>query len=98
MQPIRMYLGTPQTSKLQVFNIPAKRRAVMKEIVLTNTENEDVKITLTINTVDVIKDYIVPASKTEFIHLSSVLNQNDAVYLQQDKLNAVNVMISGELE
>ena len=43
MQPIRMYLGTPQTSKLQVFNIPAKRRAVMKEIVLTNTENEDVK-------------------------------------------------------
>ncbi|PFW49897.1 hypothetical protein COL13_27500, partial [Bacillus cereus] len=58
----------------------------------------DSKITVTINTIDIMKDLVVKVGETRVIDLSIVLNSTDRLSLQQDKANAINVMINGLLE
>ncbi|PFN11521.1 hypothetical protein, partial [Bacillus cereus] len=65
---------------------------------VTNTAAEDAKLTMTVNTVDIMKDRIVKAGETEVIDMFIVLNPNNTLSLQQDKTNALNVMISGVSE
>ncbi|PFW50065.1 hypothetical protein COL13_27415, partial [Bacillus cereus] len=55
----------------------------------------DSKITVTINTIDIMKDLVVKVGETRVIDLSIVLNSTDRLSLQQDKANAINVMING---
>ncbi|PDZ06601.1 hypothetical protein CON03_06980, partial [Bacillus cereus] len=80
-QSVQIYLGVPQTSKLQVYD--AKNGQVtIKQMIVTNTAAEDAKLTMTVNTVDIMKDRIVKAGETEVIDMFIVLNPNNTLSLQ----------------
>ncbi|GAB6423418.1 hypothetical protein bcgnr5372_28210 [Bacillus luti] len=93
-QAIQIYLGVPQTTKLQVYDVK-NGQTTIKQMVVTNTSSEDARLTMTVNTVDIMKDRIVKAGATEVIDMFVVLNQNNTLSLQQEKENAINVMLSG---
>ncbi|WP_264448923.1 hypothetical protein [Bacillus cereus] len=98
MRPIQIYLGVPQPNKLPVYEVPAGQQTTIKQMIFSNTDSVDSKITVTINTIDIMKDYVVKTGETKIIDLAIVLNQNDRLSLQQEKANAINVMISGTSE
>lgn len=95
MKPVQVYLGVPQTKTLPVFDTRNNEQVTIKQMIFTNTDATDAKITVTVNTVDVMQNYIVPANETKIIDMTIVLNPNNTLFLQQEKLNAINVMISG---
>lgn len=97
MRPVRMFLGVPQVDKIQVYKVQEGRNAVITQVILTNTEKEDTSLTLTINTIDLLRDYVVPAGKSEVIDLFIVLNGTDTVSLKQETANAINVSLSGQV-
>lgn len=97
-QPIQIYLGVPQTVKLPVYEAQQGQQTTIKQMIFTNTNETDAKITVTVNTVDIMKDYIVKAGETKLINLEIILKQSDKLSLQQEKVNAINVMICGTLE
>lgn len=98
MKPVQIYLGAPQTSKLPVYDVKPGQQVTIKQMIFTNTDAVDAKITVTINTVDIIKDYVVKAGETQLISTDIVLNENNSLSLQQEKQNAINAMISGVSE
>lgn len=98
MESIRMFLGVPQTTKIAVYTVPLGRKGVVRQMVFTNTDQEDSKLTITINTVDIMKDFVIKAGETKVIETLIVLDQSDSLSLQQEKLNAINAIISGTLE
>ncbi|MHA4291140.1 hypothetical protein ACX16Y_28200 [Bacillus cereus] len=98
MSAERMYLGTPQTNKLQVYQATGGRKAKVTQIILSNTESTEAKITLTLNTIDIMKDYVVDGGKTVFLDVLIPLKENDSLALQQEKVNAINATICGEVE
>lgn len=96
MQPRRMFLGVPQTDKIQVHKVSDGRSAVITQMILSNSDDaEDSKVTLTVNTVDIMRDVSIDAGETRVIDMHVVLNEGDTVSLQQEKANAVNVTING---
>lgn len=96
MPEVRMYLGAPQTAKLQVRTVSGGSREIIKQMVLTNTDQSaPSKLTVTINTVDVMKDITLAAGETKVIDMYQVLEPGDTVFLQQEKENAINVLMSG---
>lgn len=95
MRPKRMFMGTPQVDKIQVYKVPSGRSAVLTQVILSNTDAEESKLTITINTIDIMRDYVVGAGETKVIDLYVVLNEDDTVSLQQEKANAVNVTLNG---
>lgn len=95
LRPARIFLGVPQTDKIQVYKVTSGRSAVITQAVLTNTKDEETAITLTINTIDVMRKFTVSAGETKVIDLYIVLNEEDTVSLQQDVENAVNVTLNG---
>lgn len=96
MQPRRMFLGVPQTDKIQVHKVGDNRNAVITQMILSNSDSETAsKVTLTINTIDVMREISVEAGETRIIDLYIVLSESDTVSLQQEKANAVNVTING---
>lgn len=97
-QPIQIYLGVPQTSKLPVYDVKPGIQVTIKQMIVTNTSVEDAKLTMTVNTVDIMKDRVIKAGTTEIIDMFVVLSQNNTLSLQQDKTSAINVMISGTFE
>lgn len=96
-RPTRFYLGAPQTDKIQVYKVAAGRSGVLTKAIFTNTTGEDATLTLTVNTIDVMKNYKVLAGETEVIDLYIVLDDGDAISLQQDTTNAVNVTLNGSV-
>lgn len=96
--PVKMFLGVPQTSKIQVYKVDAGMRATIKQMVFTNTEDVDAKVTITVNTIDVIKNKLIPAGTTEVMNSFIVLEQTDTLSISQEKENAINATISGILE
>lgn len=96
MRPVRMFLGVPQVDKIQVYKVSEGRRAVITQAILTNTESEDASLTLTVNTIDVLRDYVVPANESKVIDLFIVLNESDTVSLKQETVNAINVSLNGQ--
>lgn len=98
MKPVQIYLGAPQTSKLPVYDVKPGQQVTIKQMIFTNTDAADAKITVTINTVDIMKDYVVKAGETQLISTDIVLNENNTLSLQQEKPNAINAMISGVSE
>lgn len=98
MKPVQIYLGAPQTQKLPVYESQQGQQTTIKQMILSNTTEVDSKITVTINTIDIMKDLIVKVGETKVIDLSIVLNSADRLSLQQEKANAINAMISGVLE
>lgn len=97
MRPVRMFLGVPQTDKIQVYKVSEGRRAVITQAILTNTTDADAKLTLTVNTIDVIRDYTVDAGESKVLDLFIVLNETDTVSLKQETANAINVSLNGQL-
>lgn len=98
MQSTQLYLGVPQTSKLPVYEVAIGKQATIKQMILTNTNADDAKVTVTVNTIDIMKDLIVKGGDTKIIDLTVVLKQEDRLSLQQEKPNAINAMINGEVE
>lgn len=97
MRPVRMFLGVPQVDKIQVYKVSEGRRAIITQAILTNTEKEDAKLTMTINTIDVMRDYVVGAGESKVIDLFIVLNETDTVSLKQETANAINVALNGQV-
>lgn len=97
-QPVQIYLGVPQKNALTVYETQQGKQVTIKQIVFSSAETTDSKITVTVNTVDIMKDFVVKAGETKIIDLTIVLNQGDRLHLQQEKLNAINVMITGVLD
>lgn len=95
MRPVRMFLGVPQTDKIQVYKVQAGRQAVITQAILTNTAAEDAKLTVTINTIDIMRGFTVAAGETKIVDLYIVLNEDDSVSLQQETANAINVTLNG---
>lgn len=96
LKPVRIFLGVPQTDKIQVYKVPQNRRSVITQAILSNTTAEEAKLTLTVNTIDVMKDLVVPANETKILNLYIVLNEGDTVSLKQDTTNAINVALNGQ--
>ncbi|MEH7186467.1 hypothetical protein [Bacillus toyonensis] len=97
-QSVQIYLGVPQTSKLPVYDVKPGIQVTIKQMIVTNTDIVDAKVTMTVNTVDIMKNRIIKAGSTEVIDMFVVLNQSNTLSLQQEKDNAINVMISGTFE
>ncbi|WP_245206957.1 hypothetical protein [Bacillus thuringiensis] len=98
IKPVQMYLGVPQQTKIPVYEVQSNQQSTVKQVILTNTDSEDAKITITVNTVDIMKNLVVSAGETKLLNIEIVLNQNDRLLLQQEKTNAINVIISGVTE
>ncbi|HFJ9331884.1 TPA: hypothetical protein ACGW5B_005345 [Bacillus paranthracis] len=98
IKPVQMYLGVPQQTKIPVYEVQSNQQSTVKQVILTNTDSEDAKITITVNTVDIMKNLVVAAGETKLLNIEIVLNQNDRLLLQQEKVNAINVIISGVTE
>lgn len=96
LKPKRIFLGVPQTDKIQVYKVSQGRRAIITQAILTNTTTEDAKLTLTVNTIDTMKDLFVSAGETKILDLYIVLDEGDTVSLQQDTTNAINVALNGQ--
>ncbi|WP_242271010.1 hypothetical protein [Bacillus cereus group sp. BfR-BA-01425] len=94
----RFFLGTPQVDKLQVYSVPSGRRGIVKQILLLNTTDNESKLTVTINAIDVMKDFVVGAKETKIVDLVTALESGETISLQQSTPNAINVLISGEYE
>lgn len=97
MRPVRMFLGVPQVDKIQVYKVSDGRRAIITQAILTNTDKEDATLTLTINTIDVLREYNVPAGESKVIDLFIVLDETDTVSLKQETANAINVALNGQV-
>ncbi|PFC88563.1 hypothetical protein CN272_11360 [Bacillus anthracis] len=99
MQPIQIYLGVPQTAKLPVYEVIPGNKTTIKQLIFTNTDTvADSKITITVNTTDIMKDYVVKAGDTKIIDANIILDSSNTLVLQQEKTNAINVMINGITE
>lgn len=91
----RFYLGAPQQEKIQVYQVPTGRSASLTQAIVTNTTEEDAKFTLTINTVDVLRDYTITAGESKILDLYIVLKDGDVVSLSQEASNSLNVTLNG---
>ncbi|MBR9657521.1 hypothetical protein [Bacillus cereus] len=96
-QPIQIYLGVPQTTKLPVYEGTGKQTTI-KQLIFANTVETDAKITVTVNTIDIMKGFVVKSGETKVIDATIVLNPSDRLSLLQDTENAINVMINGVTE
>ncbi|PHB06812.1 hypothetical protein COE84_28475 [Bacillus wiedmannii] len=97
-QSVKIYVGVPQTDKLPVFEVKQGSRVTATKMILTNTTETDAKLTVTLNTIDIMKNVNVPGGETKFLDIAIVMDQNDKLFLQQAKENAINVTIGGVLE
>ncbi|ANY29982.1 TPA: hypothetical protein ACGXMH_004546 [Bacillus mobilis] len=97
-QSIKIYLGVPQTEKIPVLKVDARQRVTATKMIFTNTEDTDAKLTITVNTIDIMKNFVVKAGETKFLDVSIVLDPNDTLLIKQEKENAINVNISGVAE
>jgi len=95
LTPTRLFLGVPQTSKIQVYAVAQSRSVIVTQAILTNTSEVDTALNLTVNTTDVMRDFKVASGETKIIDLYIVLNEGDTVSLQQDKENAINITLNG---
>lgn len=96
-QAKRFFLGAPQTDKIQVYKVPTGRSGVLTKAIFTNTGSEDADLTLTVNSIDIMKKYVIPAGETEIMDLYIVLEEEDSISLQQDTENAINVTLNGSV-
>jgi hypothetical protein len=95
-QSLQVYLGVPKTSIMQVFRAQ-QQRVVIKQIIFRNSDEVDTKVTVTINTIDVMT-VTIKGGETEMRDTFIVLNPNETLSLQQDKANAATVTICGTSE
>jgi hypothetical protein len=91
----RFYLGAPQEEKIQVYQVPTSHNASLTQAIVTNTTATDAKFTLTVNTVDVLRDYTITAGESKILDLYVVLKDGDVVSLSQETVNALNVTLNG---
>ncbi|AXY05487.1 hypothetical protein CUC43_00370 [Bacillus thuringiensis LM1212] len=97
-QSVKIYVGVPQTAKLPVYEAKQGNRVTATKMILTNTDTVASKVTITLNTIDIMKDILVAGGETKFLDIAVVMDPNDTLSIQQEKQNAVNVTITGVLE
>ncbi|MCC2429863.1 hypothetical protein LKL81_21855 [Bacillus paranthracis] len=98
MQSVQVYLGVPQQNTLPVYEGQQGQQLTITQMIFTNTDETDAKLTVTVNTIDIMKNYVVKTGETKIVDVSLVLNPKDRLFLQQEKINAINVMINGRIE
>ncbi|PDY76959.1 hypothetical protein [Bacillus cereus] len=98
MKPVQVYLGVPQKNVLTVHEVQPGQQLTIKQIIFSNAEETDSKITVTVNTTDIMKNVTIKGGETKILDLAIVLNQGDRLHLQQEKINAINVMINGVVD
>lgn len=96
MKSIQIYLGKPQIEKLAVCDVPQSQQITVKQMILNNSLETDQKVTLTINTIDIMTIKVKPGENVRDTFI--VLNPSDKLLVQQETENAVNVMINGTTE
>lgn len=91
----RFYLGAPQIEKIQVYQVATGRTAGLTQAIVTNTTTANAKFTLTVNTVDVLRDFEIAAGESKVLDLYIVLKEGDVVSLSQETANALNITLNG---
>lgn len=97
MKSVQVYLGKPQTQKLSVCDVQPGQQITLKQMILKNSDEVEQKVTVTVNTIDIMTIKVKPG-ETEIRDTFIVLNAGDKLLLQQEKENAVSVMINGVLD
>ena len=92
----RFYFDTPQTDKLQAFDV-RHSTGVLVDGTFTNTSSEDSKVTITLNGADILYEKSIPTGANEVIPFNIVLQTGDIVYIKQSVANAVNVSLNGSV-
>ena len=98
---IQIYLGKPQVEKLPVYEVAEGHQATVKQIIFNNSQETAQKVTITVNTIDVMVASVEPATSNGGAYVRDtfiVLKSGDRLSLKQEKADAVNVMISGTSE
>ncbi|MBF7155704.1 MULTISPECIES: hypothetical protein [Bacillus cereus group] len=93
-QSIQVFLGVPKTSIQSVFTAQQQQRVILKQIIFRNSLEVEAKVTVSINTVDVMT-VNVKGGSSEIRDTFIVLKPGDTLFLQQEKENAINVTIGG---
>ncbi|HDR7979686.1 TPA: hypothetical protein QC443_001482 [Bacillus cereus] len=96
MQSVQIYLGKPQTEKLVVCDVRLGQQVTVKQLMFNNTLETEQKVTLTVNTVDVMTTKIKSGDDVRETFI--VLNPGDRLLIKQETENAVSVMINGSLD
>lgn len=96
MQSVQIYLGKPQKEKLVVCDVQPNQQVIVKQIICNNALETEQKVTLTLNTIDIMTVKIAPGVNVSDTFI--VLNSKDRLLIQQETENAVNVMINGTSE
>ena len=92
----RFYFDTPQTDKLQAFNV-VNPVGFLSSATFTNTSDTESKITITLNGADILYDYPVKAGENTVVPFNIALETGDIVYIKQSVANAVNVSLNGSV-
>ena len=92
----RFYFDTPQTDKLQAFSIQ-NATGMLTSATFTNTSDQPSKITITLNSADILYDYEVATGANEVVPFNIALETGDIVYIKQSIANAVNVSLNGSI-
>ncbi|PFI53848.1 hypothetical protein COI76_14365 [Bacillus cereus] len=97
-QDVQIYIGKPQTTKLPVYDVPEgqNKQVTIKQIIFNNAEETPQKVTVTVNTIDVMVATVDNGADVRNTFI--VLKPGDKLSLKQEKENAVNVMICGTFE
>lgn len=103
--PTRFYLGHPGTVEGTLYTIPSQKKAIVKEILLTNISGSAATLSLSIvpsglvagDDNRILKGYSVPANNFITIPLSLVLNAGDFLSSLQGTSGAITAAISGVL-
>ncbi|PGC18516.1 hypothetical protein COM08_15095 [Bacillus wiedmannii] len=96
MKSVQIYLGKPQTEKLVVCDVQQNQQVTVKQMILNNSLEAEQKVTLTLNTIDIMTVKVKPGDNVRDTFI--VLNSGDKLLIQQETENAVNVMINGTSE
>jgi flagellar motor switch protein FliM len=99
VESTKIYMGVPKTAPIPVYDTKQGTRVTATKMILTNTDEvKEAKLTVTVNTLDVMKNLKVGAGETKILDVLIPLESGDVLSLQQDVLNAINVTIGGTKE
>jgi ATP-dependent protease ClpP protease subunit len=101
--PTRLYIGQPRTSNTTLYTVPSGKKAIIKQILLSNTSASDVTVTIylvpsggTAGANNMIVPGITVNAKTVVtIDMAQVMNAGDFLVGVQNTSGAVTVTISG---
>lgn len=101
--PKRFYTGQPDTTEQILYTVPLGKKAILRNIVFSNTKEYEARITLFLvpngetanETNAVISDLPIIANNTVAVDLSAVIEENDKIVAVQRLENTITCFISG---